>query len=224
MKKILDTLKQKWAEYILEIVVIIIGVLGAFALNNWNTQRVKANAEKSLYANVKRQINDDKKVIIGNIKYNDVYLKQFDFAAKIIERNDRSQIDTLGFITMNLTKYSDVNRNSDIYQTLVNSGELSLLNNRVVIEKLQKLEETYAYMNRMEKIHLDAIMFGIAPELHGVMKYADRSVQAPDELYSYEFQNHFLMMMGIMDEKEKVYHQAIGEIDEITQLIQKELE
>ncbi len=207
-----------------EIFLVTIGILLAFQVNSWNTQQIKIKAEMISYANIKRQINDDKNVIIGNIHYNNFYLKQYEFATGIIEENDRNQIDTLGYIAINLTKYSDVNRSSNIYQTLVNNGELRLLTNSEVIGRLQRLEETYTYMNRMEKIHLDVILSGVATDLRMVIKYSDRSVQIPNKLYGYEFQNHFLSMIGIMNEKDGIYNQAVGEIDAITELIQKELE
>ena len=220
--------ESKFSKYLTyavgETLLVMIGILLAFQVNSWNTQRIKIKAEKISYANIKRQINDDKNVIIGNLNYNNLYLKQFEFATDIIEENDRNQIDTLGYIALNLTKYSDVNRNSNIYQTLVNSGELKILTNTEVIERLQRLEETYSYMNRMERIHLDAILLGIATDLQMVMKYSDRSVQIPNKLYGYEFQNHFLTMIGIMKEKDGIYTQAVDEIDKITELIQKELE
>ena len=44
MKKIIELLKKKWGEYVIEILVITIGIFGAFILNNWNE---KENKKKS---------------------------------------------------------------------------------------------------------------------------------------------------------------------------------
>ena len=53
MKKILETLRLKWAEYLLEILVIMIGILGAFTLNNWNEDRKQEVKDREFLISLK---------------------------------------------------------------------------------------------------------------------------------------------------------------------------
>ena len=50
MKRLLTTFKDKWPEYLLEIIVLVVGIYGAFALENWNEElQSKKISRKSLY-------------------------------------------------------------------------------------------------------------------------------------------------------------------------------
>lgn len=60
MKRIFITLSQKWPEYILEIIVISVGIFGAFLLNSWNERRL-ANTQQEVYLNhILSNLRDDR--------------------------------------------------------------------------------------------------------------------------------------------------------------------
>ena len=51
MNKLITHLKTEWYKYGLETLVVILGILVAFALNNWNEERKQSElAEKYLHA------------------------------------------------------------------------------------------------------------------------------------------------------------------------------
>ena len=56
MKRILSTLAQKWPEYLLEILVLIIGIYGAFELDSWNEQRQREEKLNALFEKVKNEM------------------------------------------------------------------------------------------------------------------------------------------------------------------------
>lgn len=72
MKQIFATLSKKWSEYLLEILVITIGILGAFALNSWNANRQVAQLEKEIIY----QFRSDFQSSLGDLKGDFTILKQ----------------------------------------------------------------------------------------------------------------------------------------------------
>lgn len=80
------------------------------------------------------------------------------------------------------------------------------------------------YMNRMENIHYDVMINYVAMIISTNLKFSTGEVKSQENLYSFKFQNLILLLVEIMKEKEMVYRSVIDEIDEVTRLIDEELE
>ena len=76
MKKIIELFKHKWAEYFVEILVIIVGIFGAFTLNNWNEKRKQDKAFLTLTDQL----------------YNSVYIDISNFEETILSINSQTNL------------------------------------------------------------------------------------------------------------------------------------
>jgi len=207
-----------------EILLVMIGISLAFQVSNWDDNRIKKNAESKYYESLRAQIAQDSDIILGQIHFNNRYSADFKYIDEIIETNDRSKMDTLGLLVRNLTQYSDFDRQGNIYETMVNSGQINLLQNDMIVNGIRELEEMYIYINRMESIHYDTMMNFAGPLSATVLKYSTLEIKKPDTVFTYEFQNMVLSLLQIMEEKDRTYNQAINKIEHILKLIDKELD
>ena len=206
-----------------EIVIVVVGILLALYLNNRNQKRTDNKLEIQYYLSMKNQLNEDKSTLIGEMAYNQTYLNQFSYAKKLIFLNAKSKMDTLGKITLNMIRYSDFRRKSNIYQTLVNSGQIVNVKNYRITEKLQNLEEIFTYINRLEDNHATIIISQVIPDIMRIIRFDPLKVENPGMLFSSKQQNNFAFLTGLMMEKGDAYKQAINEIDSTIELIDQEL-
>ncbi len=219
--------KGKLKKYLLyafgEIILVMLGILLAFQVDRWNDNRINNKNALNYYQNIKNEITEDARILEGEISYNERYLKQFKTANHIISSDDRSKIDSLGGIIFSLTTYSDFDEEGNIYETMVNSGEIKLLKKREIIEYMRELQGQYNYINRMEKIHWQAIIQFAIPAMQQPLNFSTQKIVRPEMVYNYEFQNLLLSLVAIMEEKNTAYKDALSQIAQLNQILDKEL-
>ncbi len=127
MKKILETLKRKWAEYLLEIFVIMIGILGAYSLNSWNEERKERVTELTSLRNLKSEF------IFNHIKF----IEQIKGHEKVLKSN-QDYVSRL--YSGKVTKFSEVwhgprikwftyDPANGVLNTLISSGDIVSITN-----------------------------------------------------------------------------------------------
>lgn len=212
-----------------EIFLVVIGILIALQINNWNNQRLERNKEMKTYQAIKQQIEEDRSELIDMQAFNQIKMGELFKANEIISSKNSVAIDTLAYLIMMMSQYSDFHGNGNIYETLVNSGDLKLIKNNEIPVRIKKLENTYIFINRLEDIHWSIIIDELSPELKGVMnfdsfeKFKPDRILLPDRLYAPELQNIVYEAKYLSIGKDTIYGRALREIDHITSLINDEL-
>jgi len=219
--------ENKFTKYLFyalgEIILVVIGILIALQINNWNNRRIEKEEEKKSYRNIKRQIEDDRDELTKEKALNNYLSATYKYANKIIRAQDYTKSDSLALMAMGLSQYSDFNSSGTIYETLVNSGNLKLLKNDEITSLIQKLETTYIRTNKLENIHWEIIINELSPTLRGVVNFDAFKAVKPERLYEVEMQNIFVESIYLTSAKDTVYSKALREIDTIIKLINTEL-
>jgi hypothetical protein len=216
---------SKYLKYAVgEIILVVIGILIALQINNWNQNNSNKKLERQYYSSMKSQLNEDLYKLNGEIYYNQDLLNKFTYAKELLIQKDKSKLDTLAKITLSMVYYADFRRKSNVYQTLVNSGEIKHLNNHNILEHLQSLEENYSYINRIEESNLTVIIFQVVPEIKEVVRIDPLKVENVEIMFSYQFQNVIDLLIHLVIEKRDAYMQAQKVINATIELIDKELD
>lgn len=155
MKKILDTLKSKWAEYLLEIIVITIGILAAFTLNEWKESIQDSTLEHKILKNLEIEINDNINQLEENlIKHEKKKRKTIEllnhFSADYASK-DHSAIDSL---LIGVELHDSFDPYSGTIKSIISSGNIRVIKSDTISRFITSFEEVLNDKNLNAERHL----------------------------------------------------------------------
>ena len=164
MKHILTTLAQKWPEYLLEIMVLIIGIYGAFALEEWGDNHEKRSQEQivlrqlltdyeSNLTQLDQKIAERKSIISNGLKVLDCFDKQ--------HANGDSLIANLAVLVVDPT-FDPIENN------LINSGNIHLIQNPILNKLLTNWTSDLVALQEIEKVYTNIAYDQYGPLLNKI--------------------------------------------------------
>ncbi|MBT8287572.1 MAG: hypothetical protein KJO00_06110 [Bacteroidia bacterium] len=146
-----------------EIILVVIGILIALQVNNWNIKRIERTSEIKYLNNIKLDLQKD----LASLTYQiDFRREKYDRVEKLIAQINGQpvqDIDELAknvFFTLMEERFTP---NRSTYNELASSGNLNLISNDSIKKLLLELEELYKYNN-----------FGIDHEMYEYREYISK--------------------------------------------------
>jgi len=128
MKKILETFKRKWAEYLLEVFVITIGILGAYALNNWNENRKDRLTEFSVLNSLKSEFQINKERLV---KHSEIHSRTLKKAQDYSTRLMTGEVTEFSDIWINgkISRFGTYDPINGAINSLISTGRIEVIKN-----------------------------------------------------------------------------------------------
>lgn len=166
MKRVLTILKEKWPEYILEILVITIGIYGAFELANYGENRTRKRAEIEILKGCKTELMADLVDININLKDLEKSMQSLNLIIELLE-NDGTYHDSLSlYFNYTLLPIHFVHSTS-AFETMKSKG-LDIITNPEIRTKLISLYDSqYDLFLQAESEELDEVQYGLRHMLSG---------------------------------------------------------
>jgi hypothetical protein len=157
MRKIRQQLlaNSKFTKYFIyvvgEIVLIVIGILIALSINNWNSKKITQETEIAILKEMKNNLGIDLTDIRLNIHLNKTSHRANEQVLASLE-NTEKDIDSLNFFYSHLTLSTMLDINNSSYENLKSFGFHIIQNDSLRIKITEHYTITYVFLSKMENV------------------------------------------------------------------------
>ncbi|MFK7951241.1 MAG: DUF6090 family protein [Ekhidna sp.] len=219
----------KYLKYAIgEIVLVVIGILIALGINNWNDERKSHIKEHKLLIQMYDNLKADSIDMAGNIARNTRVLKSAEAIQNQLE-NRINWTDTMAIHYGRLSSYiSKIAMVRSSYENLKSSG-FDLIKNDTLRGKIHELyAQQYPFVERMESEHSEAMRYSILlPQMTSKVKSLSNKKSKPLDLTTLINDNSFKETIALYINAQKGFislYENLQDLQyELMQMIEQEI-
>jgi tetratricopeptide (TPR) repeat protein len=161
-------IKNKTGKYfkyaIGEIVLVVIGILIALQINNWNESRKKEQVEKQVLKSLFQEIEKDR-IMLKDIYY--LYERDersITYFKNLIWKEEHSMEDALTLNKFGGLAFRDVNPNRITYDEMISTGKIYYLSNQELVNEIinyYEIIDSYVYQLRQSRVEFRSNFFNL---------------------------------------------------------------
>lgn len=223
--------ESKFSRYMLyaigEIVLVVIGILIALSINNWNQERLESIKENTYLSNLESDLQQQLEYIDIQLEHENNYSTVSQQLLERFKQEETLTIDTASSKQlMILTERKTFTKADPTYQDLISTGNIGLIKDEMLRNELLAY---YLELERIERIMLNNNAL-LVDEMFGLKIVHSVYIGDPEQrLYDVSNQlikdpEHEMTLINIIDFREKVAGLHIGNMDLLKEKTRKMLE
>ena len=123
---------SKYVKYAIgEIVLVVIGILIALQINNWNQNRLDENLEAQYYIRLLEDLREEEAILQSTLNYSHQVISHANKAIAVFENSPDANTNPINNLTdiFQASQLQDANSASSTYKELIASGQINLIQN-----------------------------------------------------------------------------------------------
>ena len=227
-----------------EILLVVIGILIALQVNNWNEQRKTSLEEEQYLSALLSDLKNDKTELLGLIENRELKASSATTLLSISREKGPDSVSQMGLLINDVFFWTEFTSKDNTFTELTSSGKLHILSSDSVKNGMLNLFSLYddirVYRDHIRREY-DFYLYDIwakytTPKLdlngglsNNILISDEEFIQADEQLYIQEYQDLLQdktfqsgLFLAIMNNKgmNENYRLAISQIDELIRLIE----
>lgn len=203
---------KKLKKYFKEILIVVIGILIAFGLNNWWQSRKEGKNLSNHFENLKSECDKNKGMMQFVNKSIDQNKKNIDTIYQLMYQPN--QTEKLSEYTFKLINMSGGYIFKNAYNTLVETGDIRLIDDFKLKNTLVLLYDYYNYCEAVDKQHAEFYEQYFFPFLMENIDFSNpKNIKNESAFKTIEFKNMISSYQFYLQRRKAVYKDCQGFLD-----------